>query len=121
MKGDWVVMNTQPTLHRPFMTGFRVVPQDVKTFKFFLSVTKPFDANFDGDEINCHVLQNPMTTTVVKELMATPFHILSPKKPYANNLRYARCHGEYGFVDKEKEADREINVHAIFGGSRSPE
>ena len=79
MKGDWVVMNRQPTLHRLSMMGFRVVPQDVKTFKVSLAVTKPFNTDVDGDEINCHVLQNPMVTTEVKELMATPFHILSPK------------------------------------------
>ena len=40
IEGDWVVINRQPTLHRPSMMGFRVVPQDVKTFKVFLAVTK---------------------------------------------------------------------------------
>ena len=72
-------MNRQPTLHRPSMMGFQVVPQDVKTFKVSLAVTKPLNAEFHGDEINCHVPQNPMATTAVKELMATPFHIMSPK------------------------------------------
>ena len=57
MKGDWVVMNRQPTPNRPSMMGFRVVPQDVKTFKVSLDVTKPLNADFDGDEINCHVLK----------------------------------------------------------------
>ena len=79
MKWDWVVMNRQPTLPRTSMVGFRLVPQDVKTFKVSLAVTKPLNADSDGDEINCHVPQNPMATTEVKELMATPFHILSPK------------------------------------------
>ena len=73
MKGDWVVMNRQTTLHRSSMMGFRVVPQDVKTFKISLAVTKPLNAEFDRDEINCHVPQNPMATTEIKELMATPF------------------------------------------------
>ena len=76
MEGDCVAMNRQPTLDRPSMMGFQVVPQDVKTFKNSLAVTKPLNADFDGDEINCHVPQNPMATTEVKELMATPFHIL---------------------------------------------
>ena len=40
------------------------------------------------------------------------------KKWYANNLHCARCYGEYAFVDKEKEADQKINVHAIFDGPR---
>ena len=79
MKGDWVVMNRQPTLHQLSMIGFWVVPQDVKTFKVSLAVTKALNAYFDGDEINCHVPQNPMATTEVKQLRATRFHILSPK------------------------------------------
>ena len=79
MKGEWVVMNRQPTLHQLSMMGFQVVPHDVKTFKVSLAVTKPFNRDFEGDEINCHVPQNPMATTEVKELMVTPFNILSPK------------------------------------------
>ena len=37
------------------MTGFKVGPQDSKTFKIFLAVTKSLNADFDGDEINCHI------------------------------------------------------------------
>ena len=47
MKGDWVVMNRQPTLHRPSMIGFRVVPKDAKKFRVSLAVTKPLNADFD--------------------------------------------------------------------------
>ena len=80
MKDNWVVMNRQPTLHQSSMMGFWVVPQDVKTFKISLAVTKPLNADyFDGDEINCHVPQNPMVITEVKQLMATPIHIISRK------------------------------------------
>ena len=79
IKGDWVVMKRQPTLHQPSMMGFWVVPQEVKTFKVSLPVTKPLNADFDRDEMNCHVPQNPMATTEVKELMATLLHIVSPK------------------------------------------
>ena len=43
------------------------------------------------------------------------------KKWYANNLHCARCLGEYVSIDKVKEADRKIDVDAIFGGSRRPE
>ena len=73
------VMNRQPALHQSSMMGFRVVPQDVKAFKVSLAVTKPLNPDFDGDEMNCHVPRNPMTTAEAKELRATPFHILSPK------------------------------------------
>ena len=77
MKGDWVVMNRQSTLHQPSMKGFLVVP--LKILKVSLTLTKPLNANFDGDGINFYVPQNPMATTEVKELMATPFNILSTK------------------------------------------
>ena len=51
-----------------------------KTFRISLGVTKPLNADFHEDEINCHVPQNPMATTEVKELMSKHFNILSPKK-----------------------------------------
>ena len=74
-----MVMNRQATLHRPPMMGVWVVPQDFKTFNKSPAVTKPLNADFDGDGISCHVAQNPMAATEVKELMATPFNIPSPK------------------------------------------
>ena len=37
---------------------------------------------------------------------------------HANNLNYARCHGEYVSVDEKKKGNRKINVHAIFGRPR---
>ena len=79
MEGDWVVMNRQPTLHRRSMMGFRVVPQDTKTFRISFAVAKPLSADFDGEEISCHVTRNPIATTEVNKLMVTPFNILSPK------------------------------------------
>ena len=116
MKWDWVVMNKQPTLNRSSMIGFQVVLQDAKTFRVSLAVTKPLNADFDGDKINCHVPQNPMATREVKELMAKPFHILSPKN--ANNFHCTRSPGGYVSVDKEKKANWKIDVRAIFDGSR---
>ena len=98
--------------------GVWLVPKDFKTFKISLAETKPLNADFYGDGINCHIPQNPMATTEVKELMATLFNIPSPKKLYANNFHCARCHDEYVSVDKEKEIDWKIDVHAIFGGTR---
>ena len=73
------MMNRQPTLCRPYMIRFWVLPQDIKIFKISLVVTKPLIADFGGHEINCHFPQIPMAITEVKELMATPFNILSPK------------------------------------------
>ena len=59
-KGDWVVINRQPTLHRLSMMEFQVLLEDTNTFNGSLAVTKPLNADFDGDEINCHISQYPM-------------------------------------------------------------
>ena len=45
-----------------------------------ISLCKSLNVDFDGDEINCHISQNPMATAEVKELLTTPLQILSPKK-----------------------------------------
>ena len=116
MKGNWVVMNRHPTLHQSSMMGFRVVPQDVKTFKISLAVTKPLNADyFDGDEINCHVPQNPMVITEVKQLMATPLHIISPKNgmPIICIVQDAIV-SMYLLTRRKKQ----IEIYAIFGESR---
>ena len=78
MKGDWVVMNRQSTLHRPYdgVSGGTPRRQNIQGNP---RCDKTCDVDFDGDKINCHVPQNPMAITEVKELMATPFHILSQK------------------------------------------
>ena len=109
MKGDWVVMNRQPTLHWTFMMGFRVVPQDFETFKVSLAVTKPLNADFNGHEIHCHIPQNPMATTEVKELMATPFHILSPKNcmPIICIVQYAMV-SMYLLTRRKKQIERSM-------------
>ena len=73
-----MVMNRQPTLQQPPMMGFGWYPKSSKHSRY-LAVTKPLNADFDGDGINCHVAQNSIAAAEVKELMATPFNIPSPK------------------------------------------
>ena len=49
------------------------------TFRLNLSVTSPYNADFDGDEMNMHVPQTPETRTETKEIMAVPKNIVSPQ------------------------------------------
>jgi DNA-directed RNA polymerase II subunit RPB1 len=44
-----------------------------------LSVTQPYNADFDGDEMNMFVPQSYETLAEVKELMAVPSQIVSPQ------------------------------------------
>ncbi len=52
------MLNRQPTLHKASMMALRVKSMDVKPFKFNLACTKPYNADFDGDELNAHAPQS---------------------------------------------------------------
>ena len=45
-----------------------------------LSVTTPYNADFDGDEMNMHVPQSMETKAEIKEIMAVPKQIVAPQK-----------------------------------------
>lgn len=54
---DIVIFNRQPSLHRISMMGFRVKIASGKTLRFNECVCAPFNADFDGDEMNIHIPQ----------------------------------------------------------------
>lgn len=53
--GDYVIFNRQPSLHKMSLMGHRVKVLPFQTFRLNLSVTSPYNADFDGDEMNMHV------------------------------------------------------------------
>jgi len=50
-----------------------------KTFRFNLAVCPPYNADFDGDEMNLHVLQSEEARAEARVLMRVQEHILSPR------------------------------------------
>ncbi|MEM3043093.1 MAG: DNA-directed RNA polymerase subunit A' [Thermoplasmata archaeon] len=77
--GDIVLFNRQPSLHRMSIMAHevRVMPQ--KTFRLNLSVCPPYNADFDGDEMNLHALQSEEARAEARILMKVQEHILSPR------------------------------------------
>ncbi len=63
--GDYVLVNRQPTLHASSMMGHEVVLHPGLTIKIDLSATSPYNADFDGDELNVHA---PTTVAAAVEL-----------------------------------------------------
>lgn len=55
--GDWVLFNRQPSLHKESIMGHRVRIVRSKSFMLPVPTTTPYNADFDGDEMNCHVVQ----------------------------------------------------------------
>ncbi len=77
--GDIVLFNRQPSLHRMSMMGHQVRVMPGKTFRLSLSVCPPYNADFDGDEMNLHVLQSEEARAEAKVLMKVQEHVLSPR------------------------------------------
>ena len=79
MDGDVVLFNRQPSLHRMSMMAHSVRIMPGKTFRFNLCVCPPYNADFDGDEMNLHVLQSDEARAEARILMAVQENILSPR------------------------------------------
>ncbi len=79
--GDIVVLNRQPSLHKASMMAHRVRVNhpSVKTFNLNLSATTPYNADFDGDEMNLHVPQSLEAQAEANELMNVAQQILQPQ------------------------------------------
>lgn len=78
--GDYIIFNRQPSLHKESMMGHQVRVMPYSTFRLNLSVTSPYNADFDGDEMNLHVPQTEETRAEVKELCLVPLNIVSPQR-----------------------------------------
>jgi DNA-directed RNA polymerase subunit A' len=77
--GDIVLFNRQPSLHRMSMMAHEVRVMPFKTFRLNLSVCPPYNADFDGDEMNLHAIQSEEARAEAKILMRVQEHILSPR------------------------------------------
>ena len=82
-EGDWVWFNRQPTLHKMNIQAFQIYPIKGLTFRLPLPCTRPFNADFDGDEMNMHVPQSIEAVAEAQELMAVPFNMISPSNTSA--------------------------------------
>ncbi|KAK3607289.1 hypothetical protein CHS0354_002914 [Potamilus streckersoni] len=76
---DFVVFNRQPTLHKMSMMCHRVKILPWSTFRLNLSVTTPYNADFDGDEMNLHLAQSLETRAEISNLAIVPRMIITPQ------------------------------------------
>ena len=82
MDGDAVLFNRQPSLHRmSMMCHIAKIMKQGDTFRMNVADTKPYNADFDGDEMNLHMPQDEEAECELRNLAAVPYQIISP----ANN------------------------------------
>ncbi|HLP79565.1 MAG TPA: DNA-directed RNA polymerase subunit A', partial [Acidobacteriota bacterium] len=78
MDGDIAIFNRQPSLHRMSMMCHRVRVLPGKTFRLNPSVCKPYNADFDGDEMNLHIPQTEEARAEAELLMLVETQLISP-------------------------------------------
>ena len=81
LDGDYVLFNRQPSLHKMSMMCHEVkVMHKGDTFRFNVGVTNPYNADFDGDEMNMHMPQSMASETELMMLPAVTHQLISPSK-----------------------------------------
>jgi len=112
--GDIALFNRQPSLHRISIMAHRVRVMPFRTFRLNLAVCAPYNADFDGDEMNLHIPQTEEAIVEAEKLMAVPLNIRSPRfsGPIIGAIR-DQITGLYLLTRSDKKFTREEIVPII--------
>ncbi len=76
---DIVIFNRQPSLHRMSIMAHYVRVLPYRTFRLHPAVCPPYNADFDGDEMNLHVPQSEEARAEAALLMRVQDQLISPR------------------------------------------
>ncbi|KAI0065920.1 beta and beta-prime subunits of DNA dependent RNA-polymerase [Artomyces pyxidatus] len=77
--GDMLILNRQPTLHKPSMMAHKArVLQGEKTIRMHYANCNSYNADFDGDEMNIHFPQNEVARAEAMLIANTDNQYLVP-------------------------------------------
>ena len=77
MDGDVAIFNRQPSLHRMSMMCHKVKVLPGKTLRLNPAVCHPYNADFDGDEMNLHIPQTEEARAEAEILLEVPNQLIS--------------------------------------------
>lgn len=120
--GDTVLFNRQPSLHRISIMSHNVKVLPGRTLRLNPLVCPPYNADFDGDEMNLHVIQSEEARVEAELLMKVSGQIISPRhggaiiKPQEDYVS-----GSYYLTRDETDYDKEeacyllqsANIHRL--------
>ena len=114
--GDIALFNRQPSLHRVSIMAHKVRVLPGKTFRINDAVALPYNADYDGDEMNLHIPQTEEARTEAEHLMRVENHILSVRhgKPLVSGS-HDHITGTY-FLTKDSTFFDEETVAYLLGG-----
>ena len=113
--GDIVMFNRQPSLHKMSIMGHRIKIMPYSTFRMNLSCTSPYNADFDGDEMNLHVMQSMETRAECSEIMLVPRCIVSPQsnKPVMGIVQDTLL-GSRAFTKRDNFLDKDLVMNLVM-------
>ncbi|MBE3046176.1 hypothetical protein IMZ48_27290, partial [Candidatus Bathyarchaeota archaeon] len=76
---DVVLFNRQPSLHKLSIMSHLVKVRPWRTFRLNECVCGPYNADFDGDEMNLHVPQTEEARAEAMTLMGVKYNLVTPK------------------------------------------
>ena len=76
---DIILFNRQPSLHKISIMAFRAKIMKWRTMRFNVCTCAPFNADFDGDEMNIHLPQTLEAACDAKVLMNILSNLFSPR------------------------------------------
>ena len=79
LDGDVALVNRQPSLHRMSMMCHRIRVLPYKTLRLNPAVCHPYNADFDGDEMNLHIPQTEEARAEAEVLMEVQTQLISPR------------------------------------------
>jgi DNA-directed RNA polymerase III subunit RPC1 len=77
--GDIVLFNRQPSLHKVSIMAHEVKVMDFLTFRFNTCVCAPYNADYDGDEMNVHLIQQEEARAEASLLMGVNHNLTTPR------------------------------------------
>ena len=77
--GDVVLFNRQPSLHKVSIMAHRAKVMEWRTFRFNTCVCAPYNADFDGDEMNMHLPQTEEARVEASLLMGVHNNLTTPR------------------------------------------
>lgn len=112
--GDIVLMNRQPSLHRMSVMAHKVRVIPWRTLTINLTATIPYNADFDGDEMNMHVPQTEEARVEARELMLVEKNIRSPRYGLpVIACKHDHISGCY-LLTKTKSIDKKLAIHLLL-------
>ncbi|KAJ4462204.1 putative DNA-directed RNA polymerase II subunit 1 [Paratrimastix pyriformis] len=115
MDGDFILFNRQPSLHKMSIMGHRIKIMPYSSFRLNLSCTTPYNADFDGDEMNLHVPQSQETRAETRELMMVQRQIVTPasNKPVISVVQDALL-GSRNFTKRDSFLEKDLLMNCLM-------